>query len=247
MIAFLQSIPIISFRSFFFHRSKRSEQQDLDLISEPLIAVNQRLTNSPAHPRSASATLLNTSHRPIMATSPPINTHKYQEPIIGDSRSRHNAPLTSTTNRIFLRAQSNSRFQHLSQTKPNNNKSTERGRIFVHHADSRPFVLSAAIQMKPIDDCLTSHEKRRPCHRQNALRYKTTDQERPSRLSNSPLPTISRYQSIERRITPSPQLPMKSFSFDINHELNPSDISWSVREKAKLFEHKLSTGRENYV
>jgi hypothetical protein len=44
---------------------------------------------------------------------------------------------------------------------------------------------------------------------------------------------------------------MKSFSFDINNELHPSDISWSVREKAKLFEHtndkKLSTGRENYV
>ncbi len=180
-----------------------------------------------------------------MHACPPMNIQTYQEPIIIDSRSRHKTPLTSTTNKMYLRPQSNSHFQHFHQ--PNNNKSTERGRIFVHHADSRPFVLSAAIQMKPTDDCLNSHEKRRPCHRQNALRYKTNDQERQSRISNSPLPTISRYQSIERRITPSPQLPMKSLSFDINHELHPSDISWSVREKAKLFEHKLSTGRENYV
>jgi hypothetical protein len=57
----------------------------------------------------------------------------------------------------------------------------------------------------------------------------------------------SRYQSIERRLTPSPQ-PMKSLPVDFN---NSFDSSLSVREKAKLFEHtnqyKLSTGRENYV
>lgn len=123
-----------------------------------------------------------------------------------------------------------------------NFRNTERERTFVHHSDSRPFIITAPIQMKPIDD------KRRPCQRQNALRYKINEQERQSRASTPILTNISRYQSIERRITPSPQTPsLKSFSFDIN----PSDISWSVREKAKFFEHtnqhKLSTGRENYV
>ena len=126
--------------------------------------------------------------------------------------------------------------------------------------------------MKPIDDLLLSNGRRRPCHRQNALRYKSIDQEPPQeRQSRSTKPitvnqnriyssensssssssiNISRYQSIERRVSSSPQ-PIKSFSFDINSELRPCDISWSVREKAKLFEHtnqnKLSTGRENYV
>jgi len=146
---------------------------------------------------------------------------------------------------MHLITQPNSRFQHLGQPNINTQKqlSTERGRTFVHYPDSRPFVVSPAIQMKPIDD------KRRPCHRQNALRFKLNEQERESRISTSVITNISRYQSIERRITPSP--PIKSFSFDINHDLHPSDISWSVREKAKLFEHtnqhKLSTGRENYV
>ena len=215
-----------------FSRSTPSEQRSLDLTNEPLI-------------------------KPSISTSLFVHMNTYPEPIIGDSRCR---PLTSTTNKMHRIPQPNSRFQHFGQT--NNNLppkiSTERGRTFVHHADSRPFVLGAAIQMKPIDDFLTSNEKRRPCHRQNALRYKTNEQERQSRISapilahhHSPTNTISRYQSIERRITPSPQPPMKSFSFDINHEFHPSDISWSVREKAKLFEHvnqpKLSTGRENYV
>lgn len=123
--------------------------------------------------------------------------------------------------------------------------------------------------MKPIDDVLLSSNGRcRPCHRQNALRYKSIDQElhseRQSRQS-TPIPTnqnrlysnehpatnITRYQSIERRVTTPTVQPTKPLTFDINDELRSSDISWSVREKAKLFEHinhkKLSTGRENYV
>jgi hypothetical protein len=121
--------------------------------------------------------------------------------------------------------------------------------------------------MKPIDDVLSSSSssngRRRPCHRQNALRYKSIEQEQqnerqsrpstPNRIYSSETSStnIPRYQSIERRIpSSSPQL-IKSFPFDMNNELRPCDISWSVREKAKLFEHKnptkLSTGRENYV
>ncbi|CAF4697331.1 unnamed protein product, partial [Rotaria magnacalcarata] len=76
------------------------------------------------------------------------------------------------------------RYQHLGQTNSSKEKpptTTERGRTFVHRADSRPFVLGAAIQMKPVDDLLSSNEKRRPCHRQNALRYKSNEQERQSR------------------------------------------------------------------
>jgi len=43
-------------------------------------------------------------------------------------------------------------------------------------------------------------------------------------------------------------LPMKSSSFDINHDLKSSDISWSVRETAKIFEQNLlPTKREHYV
>lgn len=84
--------------------------------------------------------------------------------------------------------------------------------------------------MKPIENA----DKRRPCHRQNALRYKTCEQERQARIS-TPIITnhSSRYQSIERQI---PQT-----------NLHPDDISWSVKEKARFFEHTLSTGRENYV
>lgn len=211
------------------------EQQDLDLLSEPLVKINQ----SPS--RSASFT----SNKP-----PPS-----QQPIINTSRFRHTPPTAHPL------PPSISRFRHVTPVNQSLDKSgNDRGRTFVHHADTRPFVLAAAIQMKPLDDNSShSNEKRRPCHRQNALRYKTNEPERPSRISaplltqqpQSPLPTLPRYQSIERRITPSPQLPMKSFSFDINHEFQPSNISWSVRDKAKLFEHtntqKLSTGRENYV
>ena len=227
-------------------KSTPSEQQDLDLLSEPLINVKQASTPS----RSTSFV--------SKKVSPPMPMPTSQPPIIhSGNRFRHITPLPSPRNEL---SQSTSRFRHIPTLSQSMEKSTvERGRTFVHHADSRPFVLAEAIQMKPIDDIASySHDKRRPCHRQNALRYKTNEPERSSRISaplltnhQSPVPTISRYQSIERRITPSPQLPMKSFAFDVNHELQPSDISWSVREKAKLFEHtnaqKFSTGRENYV
>ncbi|CAF3618544.1 unnamed protein product [Rotaria socialis] len=249
-------------------RSTASEQQDLDLTSEPLSTINQRLTSSIATPtRSASFILTPASKKfdvPITETTQPVhsNTHQQQQqqPIIAGSRSRHTGPLSATTNKVYLVPQPAPRYQHLGQTNSSKEKpltTTERGRTFVHRADSRPFVLGAAIQMKPIDDLLSSNEKRRPCHRQNALRYKSNEQERQSRISapviisyNQP-PNVSRYQSIERRLPSSPQQPIKTFSFDINNEFRSSDISWSVREKAKLFEHtnqhKLSTGRENYV
>jgi len=190
-----------------------------------------------------------------------LNTRQ-QPPIITDGRSRHNGPLTATTNQIYISSEN----QHHSQTNANTQIKTDRDRTFVHHSDSRPFKLGTAIQMKPIDDILFSNGRRRPCHRQNALRYKSIEQEHQERRSRQSTPiiinqnriyssensstNISRYQSIERRLPPSPQ-PIKAFSFDINDELRPCDISWSVREKAKLFEHtnqnKLSTGRENYV
>jgi hypothetical protein len=242
---------------FCLYRSAPSEQQDLDLTRESLTEINQRLNNSSTPNRSASLSVIKTSKLPITQPYPSIKT--YQEPIIADSRSRQNISLTSTTNKMYLIPQSNSHSQHLDPINNNTQKSsTERGRTFVHHADSRPFVLGTAIQMKPMENLLLSNEKRRPCHRQNALRFKVNEPERPSRIStpirtnnNLVITNISRYQSIERRLTSSPQAPMKSLSFDINHEFHPSDISWSVREKAKLFEHtnqhKLSTGRENYV
>ena len=229
-------------------KNEMIEQQDLDLLSEPLMKVNQSSTNP-------SRSISFTSKKP----PPPMPITTSQEPIINASRSRHIPPLSSTINQL---PPSISRFRHVTPVSQSLDKSSnERGRTFVHHADTRPFVLAAAIQMKPITDGSShSNEKRRPCHRQNALRYKTNESERPSRISaplltqhppHSPLPTIPRHQSIERRITPSPQLPMKSYSFDINHEFQPSNISWSVRDKAKLFEHtnsqKFSTGRENYV
>jgi hypothetical protein len=244
----------------------------LDLTSEPLSTINQRLINSTT--RSASFTLTTTTAtisnkkpdsslttRQVPPSLPIDHNTRQQQPIIVNGRSRHNGPLTATTNQIYL----SPRNEHLGQTNPNT-QTTERGRTFVHHSDTRPFQLGTAVQMKPIDDLILPNGRRRPCHRQNALRYKSIDQEpqerqsRPSTpvitnqnriySSENPATNISRYQSIERRVTPSPQ-PIKSFSFDINDELRPCDISWSVREKAKLFEHtnqnKLSTGRENYV
>jgi hypothetical protein len=240
----------------------------LDLTSEPLSTINQRFNNSSTI-RSASFTL-NTKTKKFDSSSltqsclPADHNIRQQQPIIIDGRSRHNGPLTATTNQIY----NSSRNEHHSQTNLNTQNSTERDRTFVHHSDSRPFKLGTAIQMKPIDDLLlSSNGRRRPCHRQNALRYKSIDQEQQERQSRQSTPiiinpnrvyssnensstNISRYQSIERRIPSSPQS-IKSFSFDMNNELHPSDISWSVREKAKLFEHtnqkKLSTGRENYV
>jgi hypothetical protein len=198
----------------------------LDLTSEPLSIINQRL-NISSNPRSASFT---------------INSNTQTVPkLLENNRSRYNQPLIARTN-------------HFSN-------STEQTRTFVHHSDSRPFKLSPAIQMKPMEDFLLSsaNGKRRICHRQNALRYKSIDHEQQERISR---PTtsilnriyssnenssnqISRHQSIERR-QPST---IKSFSFDMNNDLHPMDISWSVREKAKLFEHtnSLPSNRENYV
>ncbi|CAF3965102.1 unnamed protein product [Rotaria sordida] len=253
-------------------RSTQFEQQDLDLTSEPLSTINQRLTNVSTI-RSASfnvptttttttttktfdSSLLNTQ------TSLSIDYHSRKKPIIIDGgRSRHNGPLTATTNQIYTSTHN----EHHSQTNSNTQIQSERDRTFIHHSNCRPFKLGTAVQMKPIDDLLltSSNGRRRPCHRQNALRYKSIDQEHNEKqlihqstpiiinqnrlYSNENSSThISRYQSIERR-TPITQS-TKSFSFDINDELRPCDISWSVREKAKLFEHnKLSTGRENYV
>lgn len=256
------------------------EPQDLDLTSEPLSTINQRLSNSSAI-RSASFTTTAKMKKLdppfLVSTCLPHEHHsRSQQPVpsatIPDGRSRHNGPLAATTNQIYNTSRSD---QHHSQTNSLTANSTERDRTFVHHSDSRPFKLGTAIQMKPLDDLLLSSSangRRRPCHRQNALRYKSIDQNEQeprtapiiinqNRIYSShenPSSNISRHQSIERRAPPTSNAttatataPIKSFSFDINHELLPSDVSWSVREKAKLFEHtqpkKFSTGRENYV
>jgi hypothetical protein len=234
----------------------------LDLTSEPLSTINQRLINSSTI-RSASFTLTSKTKKldsPFLTQIySPIDHPSQQQPIIIDGRSRHNGPLTATTNQIYHSSET----EHPSQS---NSNSTDRDRTFVHHSDSRPFKLGTAIQMKPMEDLLLSsaNGRCRPCHRQNALRYKSIDQEQQERRSRPSTPNrvyssnenssanISRHQSIERRNPSSSPQSMKSFSFDINNELHPEDISWSVREKAKLFEQppnekKLVTGRENYV
>ncbi|CAF3630906.1 unnamed protein product [Rotaria sp. Silwood1] len=252
-------------------RSIQLEQQDLDLTSEPLSTINQRLTNiSTIRSASFNVPTINKtfdSSSFTTQTSLSIDRHsrQQQQPIIIDGRSRYNSPLTATTNQIYT----NNYNEHHSQTNSNTKIKIERDRTFIHHSDCRPFKLGTAIQMKPIDDLLltsTTRGRRRPCHRQNALRYKSVEPEHnEKRIIRQSTPiiinqnriytnensstNISRYQSIERRV-PTTQ-PIKSFSFDINDELRPCDISWSVREKAKLFEHinhnKLATGRENYV
>ncbi|CAF4352464.1 unnamed protein product, partial [Rotaria magnacalcarata] len=257
------------------HRSIQLEQQDLDLTTEPLSTINQRYTNISAT-RSASFNIATTAKKfdspssSLLVAQPlqtclSIDRHTRQPTSTTDGRSRHNGPLAATTNQIYA----TSRNEHHSQTNTNASTKSERDRTFIHHSDCRPFKLGTAIQMKPIDDILLSSNGRcRPCHRQNALRYKAIDKElhseRQSRQS-TPIPTnksrlysnehpptnITRYQSIERRVTTPTVQPTKPLTFDINDELRSSDISWSVREKAKLFEHinhkKLSTGRENYV
>ncbi|CAF1214120.1 unnamed protein product [Adineta ricciae] len=235
-------------------RTTPLEQQDLDLTSEPLTALNKNF-DSPSTTQSFQ---------------PPVfmNHSSYQRqppPIIADSRLRSNGPLIATTNQIYI----TTRDEHPSQTNSIAQIKNERDRTFVHHSDLRPFKLGTAIQMKPVDDVLLSsaNGRCRPCHRQNAVRYKTNEQEpqtdRPSRSSipvsmhhnriyssENASTTIPRYQSMERRVSAGQQ-PVKAFSFETNPELRPSDISWSVREKAKMFEHtnpkKFSTGRENYV
>ncbi|UJR14666.1 hypothetical protein I4U23_001659 [Adineta vaga] len=238
-------------------RSPLSEQQDLDLTTETLSTLNQRLSNSTMSlaSRSTSFTsipIMKRSDISLSQTSPTILNH--QQPIIGDSRSRYNSPLSLTTNKIHLISQTNTHAEQVNMLQVKSR--TERGRTFIHHSNSRLFTLGEAIQMKPINDSTFSNDKNHSCHRQNTLRYKTNEQERQSRISEPVIinhnPTsISRYQSIERRATPSPQS-MKSHSFDSTTS-NPfsSDYSLSVRDKTKYFEHtnqhKLSTGRENYV
>ena len=246
----------------------------MDLTNELFNEVEQHSTNwhklTPT--RSSSFTSTSISKTPDLLSreiSPSVNMNTYQQPFIVNNRERYNNPSTSTTTKIYSMPQPNCRFQRLGQTNINTQKlwssslstttttmATEHGRTFVHHSNSRPFVLSAAIQMKPINDILLSNEKRRPCHRQNALRYKSNEHERKSRVStpmvikHDSTTNVSRYRSIERRQASSPQS-IKSFSSDINNELHSSDLSCSVRERAKLFErrnqHTLSTGRENYV
>ncbi|CAF0745584.1 unnamed protein product [Adineta ricciae] len=237
------------------------EQQDLDLTTETLSIMNQRLSNSSMSltSRSTSFTSIPVVKKPditLNQTSPPILNH--QQPIIGDSRSRYNSPLTLTTNKIHLISQMNTYAEqlNLSHNLAQKSRTDRGGRTFVHHSSSRLFTLGEAIQMKPIDESILSNDRRRSCHRQNALRYKMTEQERQSRVSEPVIinhnPTsISRYQSIERRVTPSAQ-PMKSFSFDCTTDTSfSSDHSFPVRDRTKYFEHsnqhKLSTGRENYV
>lgn len=248
----------------------------MDLLSEPLSTINQRLSNSthsispstrsasfnaPAHPApssSATAKKLDSSSFTTQQNSSTTSTDfqpRYQ-PTVNVGRSRHNGPLAATTNQIYLP----SRPEHLAQNKSPPSIVPDQSRTFIHHSDARSFQLGTAVQMKPIDDLIFTHGRRRPCHRQNALRYKSIDQDQPApvRSNDELLKPISRYQSIERRVTPPPPpTARKSNSFDIHDELRPTDISWSVREKAKFFEHqtptattdqrKFSTGRENYV
>mgnify|MGYP001149437788 FL=1 len=192
-------------------RSNQLEQQDLDLTSEPLSTINQRLDTT----RSTSFT-----SKPLIPPTPPP---QQQQPKILHTRSRSSKA---------------------------NLPPSERDRTFVHHINSRPFKLGQAIQMKPIDDLLLSSDngKRRVVHRQNALKYTPNDyQQQDQSMINvnriySSMNPITRHQSIERRS------PMKSSSFDINHDLKSSDISWSVRETAKIFEQNLlPTKREHYV
>jgi hypothetical protein len=271
--------------SSFIRRSAQFEQQDLDLLSEPLSSINQRLSNSNVSLTGTSATssinkidTLPTASPLITRTYPiPLrtDTHSRLQSTVTDGRSRHNGPLAATTNDIYLPS-SNDSFEYKSNSTLN---SSNPSRTFVHHVDARSFQLGTAIQMTPMDDDhLVGHGRRRPCHRQNALRYKSIDaeccerQSRPSSTSSSStirndnrsqvtINTNVRYASKDRQVLWSKDTRQIS-SFDIQDELRPAHISWSVREKAKLFEHqtrtttatttttdqrKFSTGRENYV
>ena len=220
-----------------FHRSAHLEQQDLDLLSEPLANINNRLSNT-NHPRSASLLInktFETSASSVISSVAPAPTIEYYPRYSSnftDGRSRHNGPLAATSESIYR--------------SPNNKE--------IHSTDVRSFQSIRTVPMKPTDDFINAHGRRRPCHRQNALRYKSTDQDPAEKLDESPWFNGShlRNPSIERRV--SSISTRKSASFDIHDEIRPADISWSVREKAKLFEHptnierqRFSTGRENYV
>jgi hypothetical protein len=111
-------------------------------------------------------------------------------------------------------------------------KSTERQRTFVHQSNSRPFVLGAAIQMKPLSNntCQTSDR----CSRSSTSIYNER---------NSLCQQVNKQRSIL-----SSGLTSQSLTCDTHIEQRRL---WTVREKARLFEHTasqtLSTGRENYV
>ncbi|CAF0734403.1 unnamed protein product [Didymodactylos carnosus] len=237
----------------------------------------------------------------------------------------HCGPPSSSSNSSYLRRMpaSASSFQPIDQSQ---HQTVKRSSMYVvsvnqknnnNQQSSPQVVLNTSVHVKPSDLTPTNsfhneehHQseaqsyctsRRRPCHRQNALRYKSIDNENQNiehsprsqtprnderdldirRISRSSIRTsdhlqlplsptttssttttnriyssdndysyMSRYQSIERRSKQSP-------SFD--DELK--EISWSVKEKAKLFEkqkphsqtsrthqqQKFSTGRENYV
>lgn len=99
----------------------------------------------------------------------------------------------------------------------------ERTRTFVHRCNSRPFVLSPPVQMRPVD-----HEHRR----RTLLDARLTEPSRPSRHLTQVI--VHPHQAV--RYSP--------LAVDTPDGTRP----WSVREKAKFFEHaKFSTGRENYV
>ena len=219
----LPPAPLSFEHSFMSPSSSRTDSQDLDLLYEPLSSINQRLLSPSSNNRSASFTLAPSSIGSVQKKLEPMDFHLRHPSNVSDGRSRHNGPLAATTNQIY-----------------------QVPRTFVHQSDARAFPLTNAVQMKPLDDVLLSHNRCRPCHRQNALRYKSVDQDN----SSTDGQTLIRYPSMERRSTSS----RKSASFDIHDELRPAEISWSVKEKAKIFEHhqpretrQFSTGRENYV
>lgn len=208
-------------------RSTDRDQQDLDLINEPLTRIDQRLINSTVHPE-----------RKIQ--QPSISSRGLKSsptPVVIDRQPRPNKPLSSTTNHVYLVSPSTVRYAHQQLRNESAGKSSERLRTFVHRSNSRPFVLGTAIQMKPITNSSSSND-----------RHRLSDQVYPYQGSSrtSP-PQSSGYPMVDRGLSSS-QSSTKSLSLDSSDERR----AWSVREKAKLFEHgsssqKLSTGRENYV
>ena len=122
-------------------------------------------------------------------------------------QSRSPISPAQATNKIYLLSRNHQRPSPVA---------AERTRTFVHHANTRPFVLSPAVQMK-----LVNQEHRR----RTLLDTRIIEPDRPSR-------------HLTQVIVRSP------LTIDTSDGIRP----WTVREKAKLFEHaKFSTGRENYV
>ncbi|CAF1362427.1 unnamed protein product, partial [Didymodactylos carnosus] len=294
----------------------------------PLITTNQvyvmttnKNTLQPSSSSTNSSTFMTTSpshSSPYETVTSPSTSHKllsHSQPANYFSRlpqqQRPNRPildLTSSMKSLSFDSATNTNSDNLSSLnqRENNNRQS-----------SSQIVLNTSAHAKPLDQTSTNllyneentqtpscfTPKRRPCHRQNAVRYKSFDNQNQNieHSSRSPTPRqnesgsevkrlsrsstrisdqlpsslsstttsftttpnriyssdhdysyISRYQSIERRAKHSP-------SFDINNELR--EISWNVKEKAKLFEklqphsqtsktqqrQNILTGRENYV